>query len=597
MNYNKFVEQVDKLYFAELGKHLSEAELIVLRGTLTRKTYEEMQTSQYSANYLKGDIGPNLWKTLSRATRERIGKKNCQAVLARKLQLKPDEIMPPQETIPSYSGSEVVDNATSANKPENQVNKKKIIISWFNERGKHLGETLSKTIFHYPLIETSVNPLEKDLDKEHFSKVITTGTDNDFWFICITPSSSPKKWLQFEIGRLFGIFGQHKTFKFLSLGSEKDLTEPFSRLPTIDCTNRYNLANLLQEIIDGDRKQALDWVDFKLSSSDWKDLIKEHRQLPVKDESTDFMLGLTNVQENLEYLLQDNQYFRTNQVFQKLIVNFVRDVFTQLNQLGTNGSVYSLPLELYPRYLTSLQRDINPQVKAVAIVNNVEMFWASDEGEEICKTTAPESERLFVFFSQKDFNNSFKFLVQHASCYKVFITSAEKYYGFTKEFSLREHEISKYVAEEDHCLPTNEYSIIELNKRDCLLAWYHEDNVKESKNKRIVHFCAEQEKAAHYKNLLTNFLNNSGVFSLKLEDQDCRKIIKNFKEIGEAIFRQKNNYADPNNINSCPFDSDLDEQEAKYLAQEVKDLAQGEELAKPLPGENTKFVSPGADRR
>ena len=132
-----FEEAIDKLYFAETGRHLNEPELIVLRGTFARKTYEEMETSQYSANYLKGDIGPKLWKTLSQAIGEDIGKKNCKAVLGQKLQLKLDEVMPPQKTILSYDSLEVVNQVTSANKPDNQVSKKKL-----SSHGSMSGESI-----------------------------------------------------------------------------------------------------------------------------------------------------------------------------------------------------------------------------------------------------------------------------------------------------------------------------------------------------------------------------------------------------------------------------------------------------------------------
>ncbi|WP_222427372.1 AAA-like domain-containing protein, partial [Hyella patelloides] len=71
--------------FKQTGKHLSDLEIIILRGAWDNKTYEEIaETEGYSSSYLSKDIGNKFWNNLSTALQEKVSKKNFKGALQRK---------------------------------------------------------------------------------------------------------------------------------------------------------------------------------------------------------------------------------------------------------------------------------------------------------------------------------------------------------------------------------------------------------------------------------------------------------------------------------------------------------------------------------
>jgi tetratricopeptide (TPR) repeat protein len=75
---------VDTAVHNVIGKHLSNVEVVVLQGSWLGQTYAQIASqNNYTLEYLKNDIGPQLWRHLSEALREDVTKTNCQAVLRR----------------------------------------------------------------------------------------------------------------------------------------------------------------------------------------------------------------------------------------------------------------------------------------------------------------------------------------------------------------------------------------------------------------------------------------------------------------------------------------------------------------------------------
>jgi AAA-like domain len=92
----------DLAVFQHCGEHLKDAELEVLKGAWEGQTYEKMAEDLYrSVNYIRGDIGPNLWRKLSDALAEDVKKQNIKGVLERASFLQQNS--PPASAIPSGS--------------------------------------------------------------------------------------------------------------------------------------------------------------------------------------------------------------------------------------------------------------------------------------------------------------------------------------------------------------------------------------------------------------------------------------------------------------------------------------------------------------
>ncbi len=76
---------IDEAVFDVVQRHLSAPEVSIVRGTWVRATYDEMaETSPFSMNYLKRDVGPKFWKLLSKAWAEDVNKSNLQTVMERR---------------------------------------------------------------------------------------------------------------------------------------------------------------------------------------------------------------------------------------------------------------------------------------------------------------------------------------------------------------------------------------------------------------------------------------------------------------------------------------------------------------------------------
>jgi len=97
MHLDKLVKIIDEEVFAKTGRHLNEAETIVLKGAWQGQTYEHIaENSRYSLATLKQSAGPQLWQTLSEALEEKVSKTNFRVVLERK-GLTSEDFSPPQE--------------------------------------------------------------------------------------------------------------------------------------------------------------------------------------------------------------------------------------------------------------------------------------------------------------------------------------------------------------------------------------------------------------------------------------------------------------------------------------------------------------------
>lgn len=83
--WEKAQQTVEGIIFKQTGKHLSDLEIIILRGAWDNKTYEEIaETEGYSSSYLSKDIGNKFWNNLSTALQEKVSKKNFKGALQRK---------------------------------------------------------------------------------------------------------------------------------------------------------------------------------------------------------------------------------------------------------------------------------------------------------------------------------------------------------------------------------------------------------------------------------------------------------------------------------------------------------------------------------
>jgi WD40 repeat protein len=84
MNFEQALEIANTIVSAKFGRHLSDVETAILKGSWQGQTYEQIaEVSGYSISYLTRDIGPKLWKLLGQALGETVSKTNFKAALKR----------------------------------------------------------------------------------------------------------------------------------------------------------------------------------------------------------------------------------------------------------------------------------------------------------------------------------------------------------------------------------------------------------------------------------------------------------------------------------------------------------------------------------
>ena len=86
MKLEEVLNFVDTIVFTKTKRHLKDIEVVILRGAWQGHSYDEIANANgYTPNYLKQDIGPKLWKFLSKVLGEgeKLSKKNFKTALDR----------------------------------------------------------------------------------------------------------------------------------------------------------------------------------------------------------------------------------------------------------------------------------------------------------------------------------------------------------------------------------------------------------------------------------------------------------------------------------------------------------------------------------
>lgn len=108
MEFERVLKVVNAAVVVKIERHLKDVEVAVLRGSWQGQTYHEIAEAYgYTTKYLKQDVGPKLWKLLSKALGEKLSKTNFQAALERQWQAQLSAVQKPETPIPSALESEV----------------------------------------------------------------------------------------------------------------------------------------------------------------------------------------------------------------------------------------------------------------------------------------------------------------------------------------------------------------------------------------------------------------------------------------------------------------------------------------------------------
>ena len=84
MHSEEISKIADKIVFSFTNKHLTDLQSNLLKASCKNQTYENFaESSGYNVDYVKRNIGSQLWKLLSQALGEKVSKKNFREALQR----------------------------------------------------------------------------------------------------------------------------------------------------------------------------------------------------------------------------------------------------------------------------------------------------------------------------------------------------------------------------------------------------------------------------------------------------------------------------------------------------------------------------------
>lgn len=102
MNLEDACRAADAAVYAKTGHHLTDVQMLILRGALAGQTYEDIAAnSHYSVSYIKKFAGPALWTVLSEGLGEPVSKTNFQTALARAMLVPPGLGAVPPSVVPT----------------------------------------------------------------------------------------------------------------------------------------------------------------------------------------------------------------------------------------------------------------------------------------------------------------------------------------------------------------------------------------------------------------------------------------------------------------------------------------------------------------
>ncbi len=341
-----------------------------------------------------------------------------------------------------------------------------VFISYSGSFGQKLALYLRDTMLNFSSLRGWVSNVDISAGDAWFSSTQDALDKAIYGIVCLTPGASRSPWVNFEVGMLVG---RRENCKVLRFGGE--LTNPLSQFQAIEGCDRERWIDLLQ-VMSGRREQECQiWVDNHFQGL--LDLVSENSEV----NSPLFLLESTlRSLENRIIEFRENRAIIENIGLQEIIYKSCLDILDSFQKVEMT---YSLHKSQYPRYLIALQSNRASHVKAIALVDIQEQFWRQSIGREILHYSREDNIRIFVFKSEKDFEETYLTLIEHSQRYIVYATSFIK------------------LSEEVGSFYSRDFSIIEsfsgLSSSKLLAVYDTEDS-----NNENIHFIADLKTIYEY---------------------------------------------------------------------------------------------------
>lgn len=333
----------------------------------------------------------------------------------------------------------------------------KIFISWSGKFGKLIAEYLYSNLFNYANLQPWISS-HITAGSAWFEETKEALNNSDYGVVCLTPGTSKKPWINFEIGWLYGKLNNCKIITF-----EEEIGSPLTHLQRRSGLDKNTWFELLREMIPQDLRsndEIRDRVELKFPELEQKYNLILQSPYNYHSELDKQFSTIHDVMDSLK----NNESAKENFLFQKIITKSYEDLISYSKNLQ---STYSIPASEYPKYLIYLQENIDPQiiVKAIALVDVEEEFWRFPTGNKIKNTSNPNNKRVFAFTKKEEFQSYFPILKEHARKYNVYAINLQRLSDIlgdkAKDFSIISSESTQLIATyEDKSEIQNQISFI-----------------------------------------------------------------------------------------------------------------------------------------
>lgn len=282
---------------------------------------------------------------------------------------------------------------------------------------------------------------------------------SDITIVLLTASSVKNSWVTWESGAVWGIAaasGKSNSILPLCAGILPDkIPSHLKSVQASDISTDHGLKEALMKIIrmgvnnnEDIRDQSIKRVGEKYKFKEYFKKYKEHAN--STKNSSNPITSLIKILESVEL----NQTPACNTpTGAEAYTFYLERVIDRIKSWPARPLV--VPSVEYAHYLVRLQEKLKITVSAVAIVDDVEKFWARRLGHQILNgSERGRTRRIFVFKDEQDLLDNEAFLRDHSKKYEVRLLSFQylkaKYPDYARDFSIlstndTDHVLARYV--------------------------------------------------------------------------------------------------------------------------------------------------------
>jgi hypothetical protein len=316
----------------------------------------------------------------------------------------------------------------------------RLFISWGGDEARDIADWLYLNIFkdNIPALEVfyseKVPPgttWRKNLDDNLHSATHGLGI--------LTSAALVRPWFLYEI---FVLKTHLAKVPILSFCGEVFDRHPLSELQMGNGMEFDSVCGIARMLLDGQEEviQRSILSNIEKKKKEWAEKVSEFakRQRKMSDLQRSIGAVTQTLSDSTVYpILETNACMR----------ELARKTLTDLNIAfhGLTSAVqqeFRLDLSRYPEYLVHLQSSLHCKAKAVAVVNDIEEFWAQQTGQKILEATQKESQRVFVFENANALRHHWDSLQNHSKRYHVAVMAkgrfqiAAKHHKIDGDFSV-----------------------------------------------------------------------------------------------------------------------------------------------------------------